>query len=155
ALWDLAVRDLPATGMDPDTAWQLADKLWYKSRQGSGGNAYNCSLPSSDGCNAGSWFTKLRTIDDDDGNLSNGTPPPAAISAASTRHAIACGAASAPSNHNHSSCPAVGAPTLTTSPGSGSASLSWTAVPGAANYLVLRNDQGCASGHTIIATVPA
>jgi len=155
ALWDLAVRDLPAAGLDPDTAWQLTDKLWYESRQGSGGNAYNCSLPSSDGCNSGSWFTKLRNIDDDDGNLNNGTPHAAAIFAAFNRHAIACGAASDASNQSHSSCPSLGAPTLTASAGSGSASLSWAPVPGAANYLVLRNDQGCASGHTIIATVPA
>jgi hypothetical protein len=80
AIFDLATRDLTAAGLDVDTAWQLTDKLWYKSRQGSGGNAYNCALPSSDGCGAGSWYTKLRNIDDDDGNLANGTPHAAAIS---------------------------------------------------------------------------
>jgi len=39
--------------------------------------------------------------------------------------------------------------------GSGAASLSWAAVPGAASYTILRNDQGCDTAHTIIATVPA
>lgn len=155
ALWDLATRDLPAAGLDADTAWQLTDKLWYKSRQGSGGNAYNCSLPSSDGCGAGAWFTKLRNIDDDDGNLNNGTPHAAAIFAAFNRHAIACGNAGDASNQNSSSCPALARPTVTTTAGSSSVSLSWAPVANAASYLILRNDQGCASGHTIIATVAA
>src|SRR5262249_12509647 len=40
-MWDLATRDLPASGLDPETAWQLTDRLWYLSRPGSGGNMYN------------------------------------------------------------------------------------------------------------------
>jgi len=153
-LWDLAVRDLPASGLDQASAWQLTDKLWYKSRAGSGGNAYNCSLPSSDGCAATSWFSKLRAIDDDDGNLANGTPHAAAIFAAFNRHKIACGAASDPSNQNSSSCPSIGAATLSSVAGSASAALSWTPVANAAGYQVLRNDAGCAAGSTIVATVP-
>ena len=153
-LWDLAVRDLPASGLDQATAWQLADKLWYKSRLGSGGNAYNCSLPSSDGCSSFSWYTKLRVIDDDDGNLANGTPHAAAIFAAFDRHKIACGTASDPANQNSSSCAAFGAPSLTAAPGSASAQLTWTAVAGATGYNVLRNDMGCSAGSTVIATIP-
>jgi hypothetical protein len=155
AIFDLATRDLPAAGMDLATAWQLTQKLWYESRQGSGGNAYNCSLPSSDGCGAGSWFTKMRNIDDEDGNLSNGTPHAAAIFAAFNRHKIACGAAGDASNQSTSSCSALARPTLTAQAGSSSVTLSWSPVPGAVNYLVLRNDQSCASGHTIVATVAA
>src|SRR5262249_24058450 len=63
-IYDLATRDLPQSGLDQRTAWQLVDKLWYKSRTGSGGPAWNCSLPASDGCSAGSWFSKLRAVDD-------------------------------------------------------------------------------------------
>ena len=33
--------------------------------------------------------------------------------------------------------------------------LSWTAVPGAANYLILRNDIDCAYSSNVIATVAA
>lgn len=153
-LWDLAVRDLPASGLDPASSWQLADKLWYKSRLGSGGNAYNCALPNSDGCGATSWFTKLRTIDDDDGNLANGTPHAAAIYAAFNRHKIACGLAGDASNQNSSTCPALGTPVLTATARSAAAQLDWTAVAGATGYNVLRNDASCASGSTIIATVP-
>ena len=152
-LWDLAVRDLPASGLDLASSWQLADKLWYKSRLGSGGNAYNCSLPNSDGCSASSWFTKLRTIDDDDGNLANGTPHAAAIFAAFDRHKIACGAAGDTSNQNSSSCPAIGASTLSATAGNSSAQLNWTPVANATGYNVLRNDASCAAGSTIVATV--
>ena len=153
-MWDLAVRDLPATGLDPASSWQLADKLWYKSRLGSGGNAYNCALPNSDGCSATSWFSKLRAIDDDDGNLANGTPHAGAIFAAFNRHKIACGSASDASNQNSGTCPALGAAALTATAGSASAQLTWTVVAGATGYNILRNDASCASGSTIIATVP-
>lgn len=154
-MWDLATRDLPAAGLDTASSWQLADKLWYKSRDGSGGNAYNCALPSSDGCAATSWFSKVRVQDDDDGNLANGTPHAAAIFAAFDRHKIACGAAGDASNQNSSSCPAIAAPVLTTTAGSSSVGLSWTPVANAATYRILRNDAGCNAGSTIIATVTA
>jgi trimeric autotransporter adhesin len=148
ALWDLAARDLPASGLDPASSWQLADKLWYKSRAGSGGNAYNCALPSSDGCSVSSWFQKLRTVDDDDGNLANGTPHAAAIFAAFDRHKIACGAAEDPSNQNTTVCPSLTAPTLAATPGSTVSALTWTAVPNATSYRLLRNDLGCDAGMT-------
>jgi hypothetical protein len=150
AMWDLAVRDLPAMGLDQATAWNLADKLWYKSRLGSGGNAYNCSLPFSDGCSVGSWFHKMLVVDDNDGNLANGTPHAAAIFAAFDRHEIACGAASDASNQNTTTCPALIAPILSTTAGSGSAALAWTAVPGTLGYRILRNDAGCQAAMTRI-----
>jgi subtilisin-like proprotein convertase family protein len=153
ALWDLAVRDLPASGLDQASSWQLVDKLWFKSRLGSGGNAYNCSLPSSDGCGAASWFTKLRTIDDDDGNLANGTPHAAAIFAAFNRHKIACGAVGDASNQNSTICPTIGGTVLTGTAGSSSAHLTWTPVSGASFYRILRNDQSCDAGSTIVDTV--
>jgi hypothetical protein len=154
ALWDLAARDLEAMGLDPNSAWNVADRLWYRSRLGSGGNAYNCALPDSDGCSATSWFEKIRVIDDDDGNLANGTPHAAAIFAAFDRHQIACGAASDPGNQNSGTCPAFGTPTFTAVPGSTSATaiLSWTPVPNAASYRVLRNDSGCQTALTRLTT---
>jgi hypothetical protein len=155
-LWDLAVRDLPASGLDANSAWNLADKLWYKSRLGSGDDAYNCSLPNSDGCSASSWFQKIRAVDDDDGNLANGTPHAAAIFAAFDRHKIACGAASDTSNQNSNTCPVMLTPTLTGVPGSttGTVALSWTPVPNAISYRVLRNDSGCESAFTRITNQP-
>ncbi len=143
ALWDLATRDLPATGLDSASAWYVADKLWYKSRLGSGGDAYNCVLPESDGCLATSWFEKIRAADDDDSDLSNGTPHAAAIFAAFDRHAIACGTAADAANQNSGTCPALSAPVLTGTAGPTSAALAWTSVPGSIGIRILRNDAGC------------
>jgi hypothetical protein len=148
AMWDLATRDLPAMGLDPGSAWQLADKLWFKSRLGSSGNAYNCALPDSDGCSSDSWFTKLRTADDDDGNFANGTPHAAAIFAAFDRHGIACGQAGDASNQNSTTCPVLGAPVLSGTAASAAALLSWTPVSGSIGYRILRNDSGCDTGTT-------
>ncbi len=155
SLWDLAARDLPASGLDAATAWQVVDRLWYQSRTGSGGNAYTCALPSSDGCASTSWFSKLRAVDDDDGNLANGTPHAAAIFAAFNRHKIACGTAADASNQSTSACPALSAPSVTATAGTNSVALAWTAVPSAASYRVLRNDMGCGYSATVVAGVTA
>lgn len=155
AIFDLATRDLPASGVGVDSAWQLAERLWFQSRTGSGGNAYNCSLPSSDGCGTNSWFHKFRVADDDDGNLNNGTPHAAAIFAAFNRHRIACGAATDASNQSNSSCPTIAAPVVSVVAGSGSTTVNWGAVPGASRYRILRNDLGCTYAQIIIGEVNA
>ncbi len=149
-IYDLASRDLPAAGMDTASAWQHVDQLWYLSRNGSGGNAYNCSGASSDGCASTSWFSKFRQIDDDDGNLANGTPHAAAIYAAFARHGIACGTAADASNQNSSACPVLAQPQISVGAGSNSNTVQWAAVPGAVSYNVLRNDMGCEYGQTTI-----
>src|SRR5206468_9409500 len=62
-IWDMAVRDLPASGLDQNTAWQVADRLWYLSRQGSGGDAYGCGSPLTNrSCGSSSWVPKIRTV---------------------------------------------------------------------------------------------
>ena len=153
-LWDLANRDLTAAGMDQPTAWLTVDRLWYKSRNASGGNAYSCGPTASlRSCASGSWFTELRTLDDDDGNLANGTPHAAAIFTSFNRHNIPCGASTDATNLSSTVCSPLAAPVLTTTPSFGANALSWTAVPGAASYNVFRNDQGCGWGFTLIANV--
>ncbi len=156
AVYDLAVRDLPAAGLDTASAWQLAERLFYQSRKGGGGNNYNCALPSSDGCSSGSWFHRMLVADDDDGNLANGTPHAAALFGAFARHGIACGGPSDPANQNHGACPSFVQPFVAAADnGNNSVALSWTAVPGATSYRVLRNDLGCALGQIAIDTVSA
>jgi hypothetical protein len=152
-IWDLATRDLPATGMSLASSWQLVDRLWYTSRLGSGGNAYNCALPDSDSCFATSWYAKFRAVDDDDGNLANGTPHAAQIYAAFNRHAIACGGAGDATNQSTATCPVIPAPTLTSAPRPGANFLSWNSVPNASSYRVLRSDIGCGVAQTRIGDV--
>ncbi len=146
AVWDLATRDLPATGMDPATAWQLVDRLWFTTRA-TATSAYACpTTQTADGCGAGSLFSVFRVADDADGDLSNGTPHAAAIFAAFDRHGIAC--SSVNNDDQPSGCPALAAPVVTGVPSNDSVTLSWPAVPGATRYLVLRNDDGCDAGYT-------
>ncbi|HXI04313.1 MAG TPA: fibronectin type III domain-containing protein, partial [Candidatus Saccharimonadales bacterium] len=155
ALFDLATRDLPAMGIDPETAWQLTERLWYASRADSGGDIFNCSLPASDGCGAGTWFTELRVADDDDGNLANGTPHAGAIFAAFDRHGIACGLATDPANTSGGSCPALQEPSLTARADPDQVDLSWTPVAGAAGYRVLRTEVSCDYSQNVIQDLPA
>ena len=150
AVWDIAARDLPTAGYDSTTSWEILDRLWYTSRFGSGGDAFNCALPSSDGCAAQTWFTRMRVVDDDDGNLANGTPHAGAIFSAFARHNIACGAAGDPSNQSRGMCPNIAAPELIATSLSGSAKLDWKAVGKATSYRILRNDAGCSAGFTIV-----
>ena len=142
-IFDLATRDLPAMGIDPDTAWQLAERLWFQSRPGSGGDIYDCTMPDSDSCNIGSWYHQLRVQDDDDGDLGNGTPHAAAIFASFARHDIACGSAGDPENQNSSSCAALAAPQIGFAAQTNAVDLTWDPVAGAAAYRVYRNDLGC------------
>jgi hypothetical protein len=153
--WDLATRDLPATGMSLASSWQLVDRLWYTSRLGSGGNAYNCALPDTDGCSATSWFAKMRAVDDDDGNLANGTPHAAQIFAAFGRHNLACGAEGDASNQSTPTCPVIPAPTLTGAPRPSANFLSWNSVPNASSYRILRNNIGCQVASTRVSDVTA
>ncbi len=151
ALWDLSARDLVNAakpyGLDQNSAWILADKLWYRSRS-TATAAYACpSLATTNGCGAGNLFTVFRVVDDDDGDLSNGTPHASAIYDAFNRHAIAC---TTVNNTDHTGCTAITAPTLGGSSGSNSNSLSWNTVAGAATYDLYRNESGCDAGYTKI-----
>ena len=154
-IWDLATRDLPASGLSQDTSWQLTDRLFMQSRAGSGGNAYTCSGTTGNSCAASSWMQKIRVADDDDGNLANGTPHAAAIWAAFSRHGITCGLASDATNQSTSACPALVAPSVTPTASTNSVILNWSSVPNANAYRILRSDAGCNFAQTIVTTVSA
>ncbi|ANM31321.1 hypothetical protein ABI59_19695 [Acidobacteria bacterium Mor1] len=155
SIFDLATRDLPAMGLDADSAWQLAERLWYESRDGSSGDIYNCDLPDSDSCAATSWYQRMRVADDDDGNLNNGTPHAVALFAAFDRHDIACGLSGDPDNQNTSSCPALAQPVVTVTRETEGNRLSWSPVAGAATYTVLRSDLGCNRQSVLLADTAA
>jgi subtilisin-like proprotein convertase family protein len=156
AVWDLLARDLPAHPMEPSEALVLANKFFYLSAPSAGPDLYNCTgwCPScqTDGCNAGAWFTLFRLIDDGDGNLANGTPHAAELFAAFSRHAIACGTVSDPSNQDSAECGTVGSSTLSGRAGNDTAVLDWTAAAGASSYALFRSEVGCAAGWNRIAT---
>jgi hypothetical protein len=148
AIWDFANRDLPGAGTGP--AWTTLDRLWYLSRN-TATSAFTCNHAgtpfTSNGCAAGNWWKTMRAVDDDDGNLANGTPHSAALFAAFNRHGIAC-TTDAGASTSFSGCTAPATPTLSITAGSNSASLSWTAT--GAVYDVFRNETGCNAGFTKI-----
>jgi hypothetical protein len=154
ALWDLVNRDLTGQGLDLASAWMLVDRLFY-SAMPTLGTMYTCSAPTSSGCNGASLYNTLMALDDDGDGTANGTPHAASIFAALDRHNIACGTASDPENQNSSSCPALGATTVTGVGENDSAVLSWDPVPGATRYLVYRNDIDCNAGFVKVGEVAA
>jgi PKD repeat protein len=149
-MWDVANRDLPNPGTGP--AWTTLDRLWYLSRN-TATKSFSCTAGStytSNGCGAGSLWKVFRAVDDDDGNLANGTPHGGALFAAFNRHGIACTTDTGAST-TFAGCTPPASPTLTVTAGASSAALSWTS-SGAAVYDVFRNETGCNAGFTKIAT---
>jgi len=155
AAWDLVARDLTAApfNLSQNDAFLVGNRLFY---QGSGtiGNWHACTCPStSDGCGATNAYMSWLVADDDNGNLVDGTPHMTAIHAAFNRHNMAC-ATPTPQNSGCAGGPTT-APNLTVATGSNSLNLSWSAVPGATTYRVLRSEgyAGCDFGKALIATV--
>jgi hypothetical protein len=151
ALWDLVNRDLPSPGTA--TAWTLVDRLWFLSLP-TATAPFSCSTAgaafTSDGCGVGSLWEVFRAIDDDDGNLANGTPHAAALFAAFNRHGIAC-PGDAGAGTTFAGCAPPAAPILTAMPGDDQAELSWTA-SGPAVYDLFRNEVGCDANFARIAS---
>ena len=85
--FDLARRDLPAAGLDPHTAHELATRL-FTIAAGPVTAWYTCNVGG--GCDAAGGYLQVLATDDDNGNLADGTPHMTAIRAAFERHEIHC-----------------------------------------------------------------
>lgn len=151
AVWDLAKRDLPSPGSS--SAWATTERLWYLSRPTST-SAFVCNTSTSPwtshGCATGSYWRTMRAVDDDDGNLSNGTPNSCRLYAAFNRHGIAC-ASDAGANTCFAGCTPPTKPTLTVTPGPNQNGLTWTSSGTGRRYDVFRSERGCDSGFARIA----
>lgn len=158
ALWDLVTRDLVAapTNMDLNSAWMLADRLWFSAvTQMTAFYACSGTPKASTGCGGNYLYTALRFFDDDGDGTANGTPHAAAIFAALNRHEMACGAAGDATNQNQVSCPSLSTPVLSGTGGNNQVVLNWTASTNATRYFIFRNESNCSSGSTRIAVVNA
>ncbi|MEM9556376.1 MAG: hypothetical protein AAGC60_19120 [Acidobacteriota bacterium] len=155
AVWDLWHRDLPAAPYSYDArraaeltallTWHGAGNVdrWFTCTQGAAG----------DGCHADGGYLNYLAADDDDGDLTNGTPHMGAIFAAFDRHGIACttpvvqdaGCVGAPTE----------APAVVATPLARGVGLTWDAVPGASSYRVYRTEgpRGCDFGKELVAEV--
>ncbi len=142
-----------APTMDENAALVLVTRLFYLGGPGVK-VGYQCDIRVG-GCNADSWYMNMLAADDDDGVIANGTPHMVAISDAFRRHGIAC-AAPVPLNLGCAATPAPTArPSVSASAGVRSATVTWDAVPNAAEYWVLRTDgvHGCDFGKTRVSRV--
>jgi hypothetical protein len=131
-------------------AWTILDRLWYLSRN-TATKSFSCTTGStytSNGCSAGSLWKVMRAVDDDNGNLNDGTPHGGALFAAFNRHGIACTTDTGAST-TFAGCTPPASPTLSITAGTNSAALSWT---GSGVYNVFRNETGCNAGFTKIAS---
>jgi trimeric autotransporter adhesin len=95
ANWDLTQTLIAYWGST--TGWSKMEQIWYKSLTPSK-SAYQlvsggkCNPSASvDGCGSTNWYTVFLSVDDDDGNLTNGTPNGCRIWDAFNVHGIACG----------------------------------------------------------------
>ena len=155
AAWDLHFRDLRGAPFNYDaaTALELTTRLmylapdaltsWYTCAAG-------CETTGTCGCGAtGGYFLTL-ALDDDDGNIANGTPHMTAIRAAFERHQIHC--ASLPVSNSGCAGGPPPAPPVTAAPTAGGVLVSWGAVPTAVDYAVYRTEgvNGCAFGRTLV-----
>jgi hypothetical protein len=148
--------------MDENSALVLVTRMFYAAAGGvvmgyQCDQAPNSGAPRNGGCNADSWYMNVLAADDDDGNLANGTPHMLAIESAFRRHGISC-RVPVPMNLGCLATPAPAAkPVVTATAGIRSATISWTASAGAAEYWILRTDgvHGCNFGKTRIARVAA
>ncbi|HYU32504.1 MAG TPA: hypothetical protein VEW48_10095 [Thermoanaerobaculia bacterium] len=150
ALWDLGARDLPGAGTSQ--AWLVAERLWYLSRP-TATSAFTCTTSTnpwtSNGCATGSLWRTMRAIDDDDGNLANGTPHSCNLYAAFNRHGIAC-TTDPGANVCFSACTPPAAPTLSATAGQEQVQLAWSGGGGLV-YDVYESESGCSSGWRRIA----
>jgi Immune inhibitor A-like, MAM domain len=146
AVWDLFNRDLTGgvLNYDADRSHEIATRDTYLGASPVG-TWYQC-VQGSGGCPADSGYQNYLAADDDNGNLTDGTPHMTALFAAFDRHGVAC---STPTVQN-SGCGGgpTTAPTVTPTAVDRGASLSWTAVAGASKYQIFRTDGvfGCNYG---------
>jgi hypothetical protein len=137
--WDLAQSLVAAEGQH--TGWRIAERLFFTSLPDAGGY-----LPTS----ISPMYNALLNADDDDGNLTNGTPHAGLIHAAFSRHGIA-----GTLRPTSPACTRPAQPAVSVVPGCTGFNLSWSAVAGATKYEVLRGELRLDQALFPVATVPA
>jgi fibronectin type 3 domain-containing protein len=137
------------------SGWQVMDRLWYLTRD-IAISAYSVTgAGQTNGCGIDNWYATYRFIDDNNGDLADGTPNSDVMFAAFDQHAIACGTAGDATNQSNGCGTPLPAPTLSVCDNKTPVVLRWSAVSGAAQYRILRNTIGANFGYKPIAVVPA
>ena len=146
AVWSLWKRKLQSApyNYDNNTAYEIVNRMTFIGA-GNVGTWFSGGPPFG-GCGASGGYLNYLAVDDDDGDLNNGTPHMTAIFEAFDDQEIACNTPTV----QDSGC--AGTPTaqpvVTATPADKSVGLSWTAVTGASSYSVFRTEGvfGCDFG---------
>lgn len=151
--WDLVHRDLQgfdgsAFSHDLNTALELGTRLTYLGATNVV-NWYQCVTDGTAGCNADGGYLNYLAANDDNGDLTDGTPHMSAIFAAFDRHQIACPTPTV-QNSGCAGGPIVAPDNLVATALDQGAHLDWDAVPNAEEYWVFRTEgvKGCDFGKT-------
>lgn len=139
AHWDLA--QALVAGQGQHTGWRTSERIFFNSLPDAGGYLAVSTFPVYDA---------YVNADDDDGNLSNGTPNAQAIFNAFDAHGIANTALS-----NSLACFRPAQPVATVTPDCDHFDISWSAVPGVDHYEVFRGEVRLDQAWFPAATVPA
>ena len=144
--WDLLQRDLQNSPyhMDLNTALEVTTRLTFLG-SGAVSTWYQDVTPNG-GCQAGGGFLNFLAADDDNGDLTDGTPHMRGIFQAFARHGIACNTPGV-ADFGCSPTPTT-APAVQATPGDRSVHLTWPAIPMATEYEIFRTDgvAGCDLG---------
>ena len=160
ATWDFVARDLqdPPFNYDKQTAFEIGNRLLFIGIDIIDSWVSWGTCPNPDpygGCDANNAYMQWLIADDDDANLSNGTPHMTAIYAAFNRHEIAC---DQPTPQN-SGClfPPPKVTGLALIPGNNEIRLSWNAQSNTSQFYIYRSEgvKGCDFGKIIIGRVPS
>jgi len=138
AVWSLWKRELQGApyNYDDHTAHEIVTRLTYIGAGNTG--TWFSGGPPNGGCAATSGYMNYLAADDDNGDLSDGTPHMTAIYNAFNDQEIACQTPAV----QDSGCAGIAtvAPVLSSSAVDKSVALSWNAVTGANSYEVFRTD---------------
>ena len=122
--WDLAQALVAKHGYH--TGWRTSERIFYVSLPDAGSYLATGSFPV---------YNAYIAVDDDDGNLTNGTPNGGEIYAAFNTHEIA-----GTPRTSSAGCTRPPQPAVTVTPACDRFTVSWTASAGATSYQVLRSD---------------
>ena len=149
AVWSLWKRNLqdPPYSYDNNTAHEIVTRLTFI---GAGATStWFSGSPPNGGCAATSGYMNYLSADDDDGDLTNGTPHMQAIFDAFDDQEIACRTPEIPTVQD-SGCSAVptSAPSVNGTTSDKAVDLNWASVTGATSYSVFRTEGvfGCNFG---------
>ena len=145
--WDMTQALIAKYGAG--AGWYKFDQLWYFGSNTSVSGFTKVTSTTGNGCGSSNWLNVFLVVNDDDGNLANGTPDASVIQAAYNAHGVGCSTLTSTSTQSGA---ALSTPALSSTSTSSSVALSWGAVSGASSYNVFKNMIGCASGFIKVAS---